>query len=139
MLDQHLRERYSRHLCMPEVGETGQLTLVNSRALLIGAGGLGSPAARYLAAAGIGTLGIIDDDVVERSNLQRQVLHCDSRVGTAKVESARTTLLGLNPTLNVETHPIRLDCHNVEQLFAKYHIVIDGSDNFATRYLVNDA
>ena len=139
VLNQAERERYGRHLTVPEVGEDGQVKLLSSRVLLIGAGGLGSPAAFYLAAAGVGTLGIVDDDVVDRSNLQRQILHTDERVGTPKVESARATLQALNPAVRVETHGQRLTAANVEQLFAGYDLVIDGSDNFPTRYLVNDA
>ena len=139
VLSQAERERYGRHLTVPEVGEAGQLKLLSSRVLLIGAGGLGSPAAFYLAAAGVGTLGIVDDDVVDRSNLQRQILHTDERVGTPKVESARATLEALNPAVRVETHGERLTADNVERLFAGYDLVIDGSDNFPTRYLVNDA
>ncbi|MCZ6852936.1 MAG: molybdopterin-synthase adenylyltransferase MoeB [Gammaproteobacteria bacterium] len=133
------RERYSRHLLIPEVGEKGQLKLLESKVLLVGAGGLGSPAALYLAAAGVGTLGIVDDDVVDRSNLQRQILHTDERVGTSKVDSARDTLLGLNPDTNVVTHPVRLTSENVEDIFANYDLILDGTDNFATRYLINDA
>jgi len=139
VLSQDARERYSRHLLMPEVGEAGQVKLLRSRVLIVGAGGLGSPAALYLAAAGVGTLGIIDNDRVDRSNLQRQVLHTDERVGTAKVDSARNTLLNLNPALKVEAYDERLTRENVEDLFARYQMVVDGSDNFATHYLVNDA
>jgi len=133
------RERYARHLSIPEVGEAGQLRLLDSRVLLVGAGGLGSPAALYLAAAGVGTLGLVDDDVVDRSNLQRQILHTDARVGTPKVESAAATLRALNPDVNVRPYPERLTRHNVESVFPDYDVVVDGSDNFATRYLVNDA
>jgi molybdopterin/thiamine biosynthesis adenylyltransferase/rhodanese-related sulfurtransferase len=133
------RERYGRHLSMPEVGEEGQIRLMESRVLLIGAGGLGSPAALYLAAAGVGTLGIVDDDVVDRSNLQRQLLHRDSSVGMAKVRSAQQTLADVNPAVNVIPHETRLDSSNVEALFDGYDVVLDGSDNFPTRYLVNDA
>ena len=139
VLTQDERERYGRHLTMPEVGEAGQMRLLDSRVLLIGAGGLGSPAAFYLAAAGVGTLGIIDDDVVDRSNLQRQILHTDERIGTPKVESARLTLSALNPAIRIETHGERLTAANVEKVFAGYDLVVDGCDNFATRYLVNDA
>jgi len=139
MLDAGARERYARHLAMPEVGEAGQLRLLDSRVLLIGAGGLGSPAALYLAAAGVGTLGIVDHDRVERSNLQRQILHSDARVGQPKVESARAGILALNPGLEVVAHQARLDSHNVEALLAGYDLVVDGSDNFPTRYLINDA
>ena len=133
------RERYGRHLTIPEVGEEGQARLLDSKVLMVGAGGLGSPAAYYLAAAGVGTLSIIDDDVVDRSNLQRQILHTDDRVGLPKVESARATLTGLNPSVDVRTHQVRLTSENVDELFAGHDVVIDGSDNFATRYLVNDA
>ena len=131
--------RYSRHLKIPELGEAGQLRLLDRKVLLIGAGGLGSPAALYLAAAGVGTLGIVDDDVVDRSNLQRQILHTDARVGLKKVESARTTLHALNPALRLHGHDLRLDASNVESLFAGYDVVVDGTDNFSTRYLINDA
>ena len=116
LLDERSRERYSRHLLMPEVGEAGQLRLMTSKVMLVGAGGLGSPAALYLAAAGVGTLGIVDHDVVDRSNLQRQILHTDARVGTSKVDSARTTLLALNPALHIDGHALRLDSRNVEEL-----------------------
>jgi molybdopterin/thiamine biosynthesis adenylyltransferase len=133
------RERYSRHLLMPEVGEKGQLRLLESRVLLLGAGGLGCPAALYLAAAGVGTLGLVDDDVVDRSNLQRQVLHGDADVGRPKVESAREALLALNPSIEVRGFRERLTSANVERLLAGWDVVIDGSDNFATRYLINDA
>ena len=133
------RERYGRHLLMPEVGEAGQLALLDSRVLLIGAGGLGSPAAYYLAAAGVGTLGLVDDDVVDRSNLQRQILHTDDRVGTPKIESARKTLHALNPRVNIKGFSQRLTSANVEDIFRGWDVVIDGSDNFPTRYLVNDA
>ena len=138
-LDADARERYSRHLLMPEVGAVGQLKLLDSRVLLVGAGGLGSPTAMYLAAAGVGKLGIIDHDVVDRSNLQRQILHTDARVGTSKVESAKATLSALNPHIEVVGHEVRVDSSNVEELFGGYDIVVDGSDNFPTRYLVNDA
>lgn len=133
------RERYSRHLAMPEAGEAGQAKLLDSKVLLVGAGGLGCPAALYLAAAGVGTLGIIDDDRVDRSNLQRQVLHTDGRVGQLKVDSARASLLAMNPGIHIDTYPEHLNSTNVERLFAGYDLVVDGSDNFATRYLVNDA
>lgn len=139
MLDAAERERYSRHLLMPEVGEQGQLKLMDSRVLLIGAGGLGSPAALYLAAAGVGTLGILDHDVVDRSNLQRQILHSDDRVGTPKVESARTAIHALNPDVKVITHEDYLNSDNVDEIFAGYDVIVDGADNFPTRYLVNDA
>ncbi len=132
-------QRYSRHFLLPEVGESGQAKLLEARVLLIGAGGLGSPTAYYLAAAGVGTLGIVDDDVVDRSNLQRQILHSDDRIGMPKVESAQRTLQGLNPDVQVIGHRERLTSQNVLRLFADYDIVVDGCDNFPTRYLVNDA
>ncbi|MEZ4461316.1 MAG: molybdopterin-synthase adenylyltransferase MoeB [bacterium] len=140
LLTDRQRERYSRHLRLSEVGEEGQLRLLDARVLLVGVGGLGSPAALYLAAAGVGTLGIIDDDRVDRSNLQRQVLHDDARVGDLKVESAKAALARLNPDISVTTFPERLTDQNVDQLFAQgWDVVVDGGDNFATRYLVNDA
>ncbi len=139
VLDADARERYSRHLLMPEVGEQGQLKLMDAKVLIIGAGGLGSPAAYYLAAAGVGTLGIIDHDVVDRSNLQRQILHTDARVGVSKVESAAATLTALNPKVCVNQYPIRLDSGNVDEIFQGYDLIVDGTDNFATRYLINDA
>jgi molybdopterin/thiamine biosynthesis adenylyltransferase/rhodanese-related sulfurtransferase len=138
-LDAADRERYARHLLMPEVGEKGQLKLLDGKVLLIGAGGLGSPAALYLAAAGVGRLGIVDDDVVDRSNLQRQILHADDRVGERKTTSAARTLSALNPRVDVREHGLRLTSANVEEVFEGYDVVVDGSDNFATRYLVNDA
>ena len=138
-LDAAARERYSRHILMPEVGEAGQMKLMRSKVLLVGAGGLGSPAAYYLAAAGVGTLGLVDHDVVDRSNLQRQILHTDARVGTSKVASARQTLEALNPSVKVVGHETHLASANVEQILAGYDVVVDGSDNFPTRYLVNDA
>ncbi|MFQ5526077.1 MAG: molybdopterin-synthase adenylyltransferase MoeB [Thermoanaerobaculia bacterium] len=133
------RERYSRHVSIPEVGEDGQLRLLESKVLLIGAGGLGSPAGFYLAAAGVGALGLVDDDLVDRSNLQRQILHTDQRIGTPKVDSAASTLSALNPAIQVHRHPVRLTSDNVEEIFSGYDLVVDGSDNFPTRYLVNDA
>ena len=139
ILDQNDRARYSRHLLIPEVGEAGQIKLLESKVLLVGAGGLGSPAAYYLAAAGVGQLGIVDHDVVDRSNLQRQILHTDERVGQSKVASAKQTLLALNPDINVVTYDTRLESHNIDDVFSGYDIVVDGSDNFPTRYLVNDA
>lgn len=132
-------QRYSRHFILPEVGEAGQAKLLDAKVLLIGAGGLGSPTAYYLAAAGVGTLGIVDDDVVDRSNLQRQILHTDERVGMPKIESAELTLKGLNPDLNVIGYRERVDSSNVKRLFEDYDIIVDGCDNFPTRYLVNDA
>jgi sulfur-carrier protein adenylyltransferase/sulfurtransferase len=133
------RERYSRHILLPEVGEGGQARLLNSKVLLLGAGGLGSPAALYLAAAGVGTIGIVDADVVDASNLQRQIVHTTSRVGTPKVDSAAKAIADLNPDVKVVAHKERLTGANVDRLFRDYEIVIDGTDNFPTRYLVNDA
>src|SRR5580658_85606 len=133
------RERYSRHILLPEVGETGQAKLLQSRVLLLGAGGLGSPALMYLAAAGVGTLGIVDADVVDASNLQRQIVHATSRVGSPKVESAAKFVADLNPDVKVVAYKERLTSANVERIFADYQVVIDGTDNFPTRYLVNDA
>ncbi|HXV76961.1 MAG TPA: molybdopterin-synthase adenylyltransferase MoeB [Candidatus Polarisedimenticolaceae bacterium] len=133
------RERYGRHLAIPEISEQGQTKLLDAKVLLVGAGGLGSPAAYYLAAAGVGTLGIVDDDVVDRSNLQRQILHQDARVGQPKVDSAGQTLIALNPTVVVERHRTRLTRFNVDEIVPGYDVVVDGSDNFSTRYLVNDA
>ncbi|GAC1566222.1 MAG: molybdopterin-synthase adenylyltransferase MoeB [Ktedonobacteraceae bacterium] len=132
-------KRYSRHLLIPEVGEQGQFKLLDSRVLLIGAGGLGSPAAYYLAAAGVGTLGIIDTDVVEESNLQRQILHNTKRIGQYKTESARETIEALNPDVKVITYIERLDETNVARIIADYDVILDGTDNFPTRYLLNDA
>lgn len=131
--------RYSRHTLLPEVGEEGQARLLQSRVLLVGAGGLGSPAALYLAAAGVGTLGIVDFDVVDESNLQRQILHDTRRVGQPKVESAQETLTALNPDVKVVPHEVRLGADNVLDLLSGYDLVVDGGDNFPTRYLVNDA
>ncbi|HYT34534.1 MAG TPA: molybdopterin-synthase adenylyltransferase MoeB [Ktedonobacteraceae bacterium] len=132
-------KRYSRHLLVPEVGEQGQFKLLDSRILLIGAGGLGSPAAYYLAAAGVGTIGIIDADVVDESNLQRQILHNIHRIGQYKAESARETIEALNPDVKVITHIERLDESNVARIIADYDVIVDGTDNFPTRYLLNDA
>lgn len=138
LLDADARERYARHLLMPEVGEAGQLKLLDSKVLLIGAGGLGSPAALYLAAAGVGTLGVVDHDIVDRSNLQRQILHTDERVGTPKVDSASQAIAAINPSVKVVSYATHLDSSNAEDIFAGYDVVVDGSDNFPTRYLVND-
>ncbi|MBS3743309.1 MAG: molybdopterin-synthase adenylyltransferase MoeB [Wenzhouxiangellaceae bacterium] len=132
-------ERYARQMNLPELGIEGQARLASSRVLLVGAGGLGSPAALYLAAAGIGTLGLVDNDRVERSNLHRQVVHREDRVGQPKTDSARATLEALNPGVKVQTHRLRLNAENVEDVFSDYEIIVDGSDNFPTRYLVNDA
>lgn len=133
------RERYARQLSLPEIGEDGQRRLRESRVLLVGAGGLGSPSALYLAAAGVGHLTIVDDDRVERSNLQRQVLHEDAGTGTLKVQSARRALRALNPEVGVAGIAARLDRSNARELLSGHHVVIDGSDNFATRYAVNEA
>src|SRR5881409_3808656 len=131
--------RYSRHFLLPEVGEAGQAKLLDAKVLLIGAGGLGSPAALYLAAAGVGTLGIVDMDVVDESNLQRQVLHNMDRVGERKVDSAKKTLTALNPDVNVVTYDVRLGADNILDIIDGYDVIVDGTDNFPTRYLVNDA
>jgi molybdopterin/thiamine biosynthesis adenylyltransferase/rhodanese-related sulfurtransferase len=139
-LDAEKRARYSRHLLIPEVGVEGQLKLLSSRVLLIGAGGLGSPASLYLAAAGVGTLGIIDDDRVDASNLQRQIAHSTETLGEWKVDSAKRTLENLNPDVNVITYKERLTSENVDRILADgWDVIIDGADNFPTRYLVNDA
>src|SRR6202046_2571860 len=131
--------RYSRHLIIPDVGMTGQKRLKNAKVLCVGAGGLGSPALLYLAAAGVGTLGIIDFDVVDESNLQRQIIHGQSDVGRPKAESARDSINEINPLVNVVVHEVRLDSDNAMEIFADYDLIVDGTDNFATRYLVNDA
>jgi molybdopterin/thiamine biosynthesis adenylyltransferase/rhodanese-related sulfurtransferase len=138
-LNAEQRNRYKRHLLLPEVGETGQQELLNAKVLLLGAGGLGSPAALYLAAAGVGTLGIIDMDVVDASNLQRQILHNIDRIGDRKVDSAKKTLTLLNPDVNVVTYDVRLDASNVLDILEGYDVVVDGTDNFPTRFMVNDA
>jgi len=131
-------QRYSRHVLVPEVGEAGQLKLLDARVLLAGAGGLGSPTALYLAAAGVGTLGIVDSDVVDVSNLQRQVIHTTDRVGMLKVESARLSIEALNPDVRVNTYETRLTRDNVDEVIGQYDIVVDGTDNFDTRYLINE-
>jgi len=133
------RNRYQRHLLLPEVGEKGQQKLFDAKVLMLGAGGLGSPAALYLAAAGVGTIGIIDMDVVDASNIQRQVLHNHDRVGMRKVDSARMTLEALNPDLVVKTYDTRLNAENILDIIDGYDVIVDGTDNFPTRYLVNDA
>jgi molybdopterin/thiamine biosynthesis adenylyltransferase/rhodanese-related sulfurtransferase len=139
-LDAPQRTRYSRHLLIPEVGEQGQLRLLDSKVLLIGAGGLGSPASLYLAAAGVGRLGIIDADVVDESNLQRQIVHSTERLGEAKVDSARRTIEALNPDVEVVSYKERLSSENIERILADgWDVIVDGADNFPTRYLVNDA
>jgi molybdopterin/thiamine biosynthesis adenylyltransferase/rhodanese-related sulfurtransferase len=131
--------RYSRHLIIPDVGMTGQKRLKNAKVLCVGAGGLGSPALMYLAAAGVGTLGIVEFDTVDESNLQRQIIHGQSDIGRSKAESARDSVLEINPYVTMNLHELRLDSSNVMELFAQYDLIVDGTDNFATRYLVNDA
>lgn len=131
--------RYSRHLVIPDLGVDGQKRLKNARVLVIGAGGLGAPALLYLAAAGVGTIGIVDDDVVEESNLQRQIIHGVADVGRSKAHSARDSMAAINPLVQVRLHEVRLDRCNAVDLFAQYDLILDGTDNFATRYLVNDA
>ncbi len=133
------RERYSRHTLLPEVGVDGQLKRLDAKVLLVGAGGLGAPAALYLAAAGIGTMGIVDDDAVDASNLQRQVIHNTERVGMPKTESARLTVEALNPDVKVVEHRTRLDASNIVEILQGYDVIVDGADNFPTRYLLNDA
>ncbi|HEU0249348.1 MAG TPA: ThiF family adenylyltransferase, partial [Solirubrobacteraceae bacterium] len=133
------RDRYSRHLLVPEVGAEGQQKLLDAKVLLLGAGGLGSPAALYLAAAGVGTLGIVDNDEVDLSNLQRQVIHNSERIGVPKVDSAEQTIRELNPDVHVEKYPVRLGAENIMDILPNYDIVVDGLDNFPTRYLLNDA
>ena len=133
------RERYSRHLLLPEVGPDGQQKLLDAKVLLLGAGGLGSPAALYLAAAGVGTLGIVDNDEVDLSNLQRQVIHSSERIGVSKVDSAEQTINALNPDVKVQKYPVRLGPENIVEIIEGYDIVVDGLDNFPTRYLLNDA
>ena len=133
------RDRYSRHLLLPEVGIEGQQKLLDAKVLLLGAGGLGSPTALYLAAAGVGTLGIVDDDTVDLSNLQRQVIHNSNRVGVPKVDSAEETITALNPDVQVNKYPVRLGPSNIMDILPGYDIVVDGLDNFPTRYLLNDA
>jgi molybdopterin/thiamine biosynthesis adenylyltransferase len=138
-LNPEQRNRYHRHLLLPEVGEAGQQKLLDSKVLLLGAGGLGSPAALYLAAAGVGTLGIIDMDVVDESNLQRQILHNLDRIGERKVDSAKKTLTALNPDVDVVGYDVRLGADNILEIIDGYDVIVDGTDNFPTRYLVNDA
>ncbi|MBK5220382.1 MAG: molybdopterin-synthase adenylyltransferase MoeB [Thermoleophilia bacterium] len=133
------RERYSRHTLLPEVGVDGQLKLLNAKVLLLGAGGLGAPTAMYLAAAGIGTLGLVDDDVVDSSNLQRQVIHNTDRIGEAKTASAKKFINALNPDVEVVEYGMRLDASNILDVIADYDVIVDGADNFPTRYLLNDA
>jgi len=138
-LTQEQRERYSRHTLIPEIGAEGQQKLLDAKVLLLGAGGLGSPTALYLAAAGVGTLGIVDDDVVDLSNLQRQVIHTTDRVGVPKVDSAEETIKALNPDVNVVKYPVRIDASNIVEIIEGYDVIVDGVDNFPTRYLLNDA
>jgi adenylyltransferase/sulfurtransferase len=131
--------RYSRHIIMGDVGSKGQRNLLGAKALIVGAGGLGSPSAIYLALAGVGTIGIVDFDVVEISNLQRQILHHTSDIGRPKLDSARDNIISYNPDTNVVLHEVRLESHNAREIISQYDLVINGADNFATRYLVNDA
>ncbi|HEY5908659.1 MAG TPA: ThiF family adenylyltransferase, partial [Vicinamibacteria bacterium] len=138
-LSSEQQRRYSRHLLVPEVGEAGQQKLLAAKVLLVGAGGLGSPAGLYLAAAGVGTLGVLDSDVVDLTNLQRQVLHTTASVGRRKTESAEATIKALNPDVRVVRHDLRLEAANAMELFAPYDVIVDGCDNFSTKYLVNDA
>ena len=133
------KSRYARHMMLPEVGEEGQAKLLRAKVLLIGAGGLGSPSGLYLGAAGVGTIGLVDDDVVDASNLQRQVLHNTTRIGMSKVESAEKTLTELNPDVRVVRHPVRMLSDNVLDIIRDYDVIVDGADNFQTRYLLNDA
>ena len=138
-LTQEQRERYSRHTLIPEIGAEGQQKLLDAKVLLLGAGGLGSPTALYLAAAGVGTLGIVDDDVVDLSNLQRQVIHTTDRVGVPKVDSAEQSIKALNPDVNVVKYQTRIDATNIVEIIQGYDVIVDGVDNFPTRYLLNDA
>jgi molybdopterin/thiamine biosynthesis adenylyltransferase/rhodanese-related sulfurtransferase len=133
------RQRYSRHFLLPEIGEDGQRKLLDAKVLLLGAGGLGSPTALYLAAAGVGTIGIVDDDDVEVSNLQRQVIHTTDRVGVAKVDSAEEAMKAINPDVNVVKYQTRMDASNIMEIISGYDVIVDGVDNFPTRYLLNDA
>jgi molybdopterin/thiamine biosynthesis adenylyltransferase/rhodanese-related sulfurtransferase len=138
-LSSQQRDRYSRHLLIPEIGAEGQQKLLDAKVLLLGAGGLGSPTALYLAAAGVGTLGIVDDDVVDLSNLQRQVIHNNQRIGTLKVDSAEESIRALNPDVKVVKYPFRLGAENIMEVIEGYDVIVDGVDNFPTRYLLNDA
>ncbi len=138
-LTKEQRERYSRHILVPEIGLEGQEKLLNAKVLLLGAGGLGSPTALYLAAAGVGTLGIVDDDDVDLSNLQRQVIHTTDRIGTPKVDSAEISVKAINPDVNVVKYQTRLDASNIMEIIEGYDVIVDGVDNFPTRYLLNDA
>ena len=138
-LTREQRDRYSRHLLVPEIGLEGQTKLLNAKVLLLGAGGLGSPTALYLAAAGVGTLGVVDDDTVDLSNLQRQVIHTTDRIGTPKVDSAEIAINGINPDVKVVKYKTRLDASNIMEIIEGYDVIVDGVDNFPTRYLLNDA
>ena len=138
-LTKEQRERYSRHLLVPEIGLEGQTKLLNAKVLLLGAGGLGSPTSLYLAAAGVGTLGVVDDDDVDLSNLQRQVIHTTDRIGTPKVDSAEIAINGINPDVKVVKYKTRLDASNIMEIIDGYDVIVDGVDNFPTRYLLNDA
>src|SRR5207244_5571051 len=133
------KSRYSRHVLLPEIGLEGQLKLLDAKVLLLGAGGLGAPTALYLAAAGVGTLGVVDDDVVDLSNLQRQVIHANDRIGVPKVDSAEQTINSLNPDVKVVKYQTRLDASNIMEIIEGYDVIVDGVDNFPTRYLLNDA
>ncbi|MCM1245343.1 MAG: HesA/MoeB/ThiF family protein [Roseburia sp.] len=137
-MNEEQRERYSRHILLKKVGQEGQEKLLASRVLIVGAGGLGSPAAMYLAAAGIGTIGIVDDDKVDLTNLQRQIIHSSENIGTPKTESARKRIAEINPDVKVETFPLRLDKSNIKSIFNDYDFVIDAVDNFETKFLIND-
>jgi molybdopterin/thiamine biosynthesis adenylyltransferase/rhodanese-related sulfurtransferase len=139
VMTQEQNIRYSRHTMLPEVGEAGQIKLLKSRVLLLGAGGLGAPSSVYLAAAGVGTLGLVDDDVVDLSNLQRQIIHAQDRIGMPKVDSAKIMLNGLNPDVKIVPHKMRLTSDNIMSILGDYDLVVDGADNFPTRYLLNDA
>lgn len=132
-------QRYARHILLPEVGGEGQARLLKARVLVVGAGGLGSPVLMYLAAAGVGTLGVVDADVVDLSNLQRQIAHATDRIGQPKVDSARQALAAINPDVRIEAHAVRLDARNALDLIGRYDVIADGTDNFATRFLINDA
>jgi molybdopterin/thiamine biosynthesis adenylyltransferase/rhodanese-related sulfurtransferase len=138
-LTREQRDRYSRHLLVPEIGLEGQTKLLNAKVLLLGAGGLGSPTALYLAAAGVGTLGVVDDDEVDLSNLQRQVIHTTDRIGTPKVDSAEIAINGINPDVKVVKYKTRIDASNIMEIIEGYDVIVDGVDNFPTRYLLNDA
>src|ERR687894_2278200 len=139
VLSQEQKERYGRHILLPEVGAEGQAKLLDAKVLLLGAGGLGAPTALYLAAAGIGTLGIVDNDDVDLSNLQRQIIHTTDRIGTPKVDSAEAAIAALNPDVKVVKYPVRLDSSNIMEIIQGYDVIVDGVDNFPTRYLLNDA